>query len=113
METVKKPVEKKRGRPKANKEVVNHVQEEKDAQAKVDVLKQEPKATETKHVETAPMSPEKAVLESRKLLDMPLPAGQRLFETPDGEIILGDETRDRAWSRHMNNGKGGWCNPKR
>jgi len=51
--------------------------------------------------------------ESRKALNYPLPAGQKFFESPDGEIIVGEASKDQVWSRRMNKGHGGWVNPRR
>ncbi len=51
-------------------------------------------------------SAEKAVLPM-------LPPGQKYFEAPDGEILVGEASADRLWYRKMHNGQGGWINPKR
>jgi hypothetical protein len=53
------------------------------------------------------------IKESRTALDQPLPPGTRFFETPDGEIIVGDAEKSHVWSRRMNGGRGGWVNPRR
>lgn len=42
-----------------------------------------------------------------------LGANEQYFEAPDGTIIKGDKSKDRLWYRNMNNGEGGWINPKR
>jgi len=55
----------------------------------------------------------KKIAESRKSLEQPLQPGQRLFESPEGEIIIGEDSQTQIWSRTMNNGKGGWANPRR
>jgi len=39
--------------------------------------------------------------------------GQKYFESPEGEIITGDESKNQIWSRNTNGGKGGYVNPKR
>lgn len=56
---------------------------------------------------------EQRIKESRSALLQPLPAGQNFFETPDGEIIIGEADREQVWSRRMNGGRGGWVNPRR
>jgi len=43
----------------------------------------------------------------------PLRAGQKYFEAPDGEIVIGEEDKSQLWHRKMNGGRGGWINPKR
>ncbi len=43
----------------------------------------------------------------------PLQPGQAYFESPEGEIIIGEDTKGHVWSRKMNGGKGGWANKKR
>lgn len=43
----------------------------------------------------------------------PLGPGQKYFEAPTGEVLIGDATADRMWFRAGNNGKGLWINPKR
>ena len=43
----------------------------------------------------------------------PLQPGQRYFEAPTGEIIVGEATKSQIWFRKLNNGKGGWINPRR
>ncbi len=43
----------------------------------------------------------------------PLQPGQKYFETPDGEIIIGESTKQQIWVRRLNNNAGGWVNPKR
>lgn len=69
---------------------------ERKEEAKAPVLKEEPKPQ---------------VAETPKLPT--LAPGQRYFETPEGDIIVGEDGKDRIWSRRMNGGKGGWANPKR
>lgn len=53
------------------------------------------------------------IAESRKALLHPLEPGQKFFESPDGEIIVGEADKGHVWSRRMNNGKGGWINERR
>lgn len=43
----------------------------------------------------------------------PLQPGQKYFEAPDGTIIIGESDKQQVWYRKLNNGKGGWINPKR
>lgn len=56
--------------------------------------------------EPAEVVPEVVALE-------PLGPGQKYFESPDGDIVIGEADKDRIWHRKLNNGKGGWINPKR
>jgi len=65
-----------------------------------------------RHVERV-VSDTERIAESRKVLDVPLAPGQQFFETPDGEIIIGEADKTAVWSRRMNGGKGGWVNPRR
>ena len=53
------------------------------------------------------------IAESRKVLGQPLAKHQRLFEAPDGTIIVGDADKDQVWFGRLNGGKGGWINPHR
>jgi hypothetical protein len=53
------------------------------------------------------------IAESRKSLTQPLQPGQQFFETPEGEILVGEEGKGQIWSRTMNGGKGGWANARR
>jgi hypothetical protein len=43
----------------------------------------------------------------------PLQPGQKYFEAPDGTIIIGEEDKQQVWYRKLNNGRGGWINPRR
>lgn len=54
-----------------------------------------------------------AIAESRKLLDVPLAAGQAYYESPEGFIMIDDAERGRAWCRQANKGTGMWINPRR
>jgi hypothetical protein len=42
-----------------------------------------------------------------------LQPGQKYFEAPDGTLVIGEESQGQLWHRKMNNGKGGWINPRR
>jgi hypothetical protein len=42
-----------------------------------------------------------------------LQPGQKYFETPEGDIIIGESDKQQIWVRSMNKGQGGWANPKR
>lgn len=73
-------------------------------------------AEEIVETETAelPMSAhDKRVEESREVLKHATPAGMKLFEAPDGYIVVSEEGKDHAWYRHGNGGKGMWINPRR
>ena len=43
----------------------------------------------------------------------PLGPGQCYFESPDGRVLIGEDTKDQMWDRQMNNGRGGWINKMR
>ena len=51
-------------------------------------------------------TPVKEVLE-------PLQLGQKYFEAPDGTIVIGEADKNELWYRKLNNGRGGFINPKR
>lgn len=53
------------------------------------------------------------IADSRKALAAPLMAGQRLFESPEGFVMVGEASEDRMWCRWANKGKGAWINPYR
>lgn len=55
--------------------------------------------------------PTKAVQMKPKL--EPLGPGQKYFEAPTGEILIGEETSPHLWFRAGNDGKGMFINPKR
>lgn len=99
--------------PKQPKEAVHEQPEEQTAPEAQGVLKQAPEA-EPEPFRERPETPiSERIAESRKALNQPLSAGQAFFESPDGEIVIGEENKGRAWSRTMNNGQGGWANPRR
>lgn len=50
---------------------------------------------------------------SREVLKHQLAPGQAFFEAPDGFVIVGEESKDRAFYRAGNNGKGLWINRMR
>lgn len=52
-----------------------------------------------------------ATVQQKKLAE--LPPTQRYFEAPDGTLIIGEADKQQIWYRGMNNGKGGWINPRR
>jgi hypothetical protein len=43
----------------------------------------------------------------------PLGPGQKYFEAPSGEILIGEEDATHIWWRAGNGGKGMFINPKR
>lgn len=110
----------KASKPKKAKEVVHHGQEEKKEQA-TGVLKAPPEKSgvinpdELKERLKHHAEPTLAdrIADSRKALEQPLEPGQRLFETHDGEIIIGSDDRSQVWVDRLNNGKGGWALPHR
>lgn len=106
----------KRGRPKKVQEVVeNGVQEETQEGQTVttaevpDVQIVIEKPEPVRFQEKPPQSAEDRIAESRKALLNPLAAGQKYFETPDGEIIIGEAEKNEIWSRRLN----AWVNPRR
>lgn len=58
-------------------------------------------------------TPRSTVLVAAKPKVEPLQVGQKYFETPDGELIIGEADKQQVWSRRLNGGKGGWVNPQR
>lgn len=108
---------KKRGRPRKAKEVIeNGMQEERQEGQTVTtaevpngmtVVITEPEPIRFK--ENPPQSDVDRIAESRKALSQVLPPGQKFFETPDGEIIIGEESKNEVWSRRLN----AWINPRR
>lgn len=110
----------KASKPKKAKEVVHHGKEEKKDQA-AGVLKAPPEKSGVINPDelrdrlknhAAPTLAER-IADSRKALEHPVPQGQRLFETHDGEIIIGPEDRSQVWVDRLNNGKGAWALPHR
>lgn len=85
-----------RGRPKKKIEVEKH---------------EEIKEKEMPEIEAKPVvSP---VVEKVEEKLEPLQPGQKYFEAPSGEIVVGEDTKSQIWFRKLNNGRGGWINPKR
>ncbi len=75
-----------------------------------------PEITEQKekgssHEEERKERTEKALLVKPKL--EPLGPGQKYFEAPSGEILIGEEDAPHMWWRAGNGGKGMFINPKR
>lgn len=85
-----------KNKPKEVDEVVDPVIETKEA-----VVVNEEKKEE----------PAKAVQVKQKL--EPLGPGQKYFEAPSGEILIGEEDATHMWWRAGNGGKGMFINPKR
>jgi hypothetical protein len=99
-----------RGRPKkfTKEKIKEIVKELKEAapiveQPKPEVI-QDVKKEEKKEIPV--LSPVKEALE-------PLQPGQKYFEAPTGEIVIGEADKQQIFFRKLNNGKGGWINPKR
>lgn len=116
METVQKEV-KRRGRPKkvlveiptVGAVIVN----EEEGQKREEVLEPVAPKVEEKVIAKPLTDLQRKIQESRKLLEVPVPEGHKLFESPDGEIILGESSKGHVWSRTMNGGKGGYANARR
>lgn len=105
-------MKRKPGRPKKEKEDHGNGQEEENPETEGDVLS-EPADRAFKFREREDPSIEERIAESRKALEHPITVNQMFFESPEGEIIIADKDKDRVWARTMNNGKGGWANPRR
>lgn len=105
----------KRGRPKKVVEVVQNVEvqgQEGQTVVQTETIVTQP--PEPVRFQEKPDAPDAVrIADSRKALEQPLEPGQKFFETPDGEIIIGEADKNHIWSRHMNNGHGGWVNPRR
>jgi hypothetical protein len=86
---------------------------------KVEAVNEQPKAaTEQAPVLKEAVKPvltgwDAAIAESRKLLETPLSPGQAFFESPEGFVMVDEETRGRVWCRQANKGQGLWINSKR
>jgi hypothetical protein len=65
----------------------------------------------TYFVEAVPTVPPTPIQIKEKV--EPLQPGQKYFEAPDGTIIVGEADKSEIWYRKLNDGKGGWINPKR
>ena len=72
----------------------------------VEVIKNAGRKNEEERKETA-----QAVLTKPKL--EPLGPGQKYFEAPTGEILIGEADMPHLWFRAGNEGKGMFINPKR
>lgn len=56
---------------------------------------------------------QKRILDSREALKHPLAKGQKFFESPEGYIVVGEDSANDVWCRQANNGKGCKINPRR
>lgn len=52
-------------------------------------------------------------IESRKLLEQPVPPGMAYFESPEGYVMIGEAKNGTIWCRDSNDGKGQWINQRR
>lgn len=114
----------KMGRPKKIDAEVEDKHEEKHNAKEIkkenkEVLKAEKKADHQSvptltlaDIKQASHKNDPAAVEKPKPL-AELPPTQRYFEAPDGTLIIGEADKQQIWYRGMNNGKGGWINPKR
>ena len=71
----------------------------------------EQKEKGSSHEEERKERTEKTLLVKPKL--EPLGPGQKYFEAPSGEILIGEEDATHMWWRAGNGGKGMFINPKR
>lgn len=94
------------GRPKGSRNKSTEVVEN-------DVISQvsEQKESEVIHEEKREERTEKTLL-VKPVLD-PLGPGQKYFEAPSGEILIGEADATHMWWRAGNGGKGMFINPKR
>jgi len=88
-----------RGRPRKVKKVVEPVVEVKNVEDKSGCV-----VTISEPVEFS--EPTATMLE-------PLAPDQAYFESPTGNVIIGDANKDHIWDRTLNDGKGGWINKRR
>lgn len=99
------------GRPKGSRNKATEVEEEHGI-CEVVVI---PEVTEQKEKganhEEERKEAAKAVVLKPKL--EPLGPGQKYFEAPSGEILIGEEDATHMWWRAGNGGKGMFINPKR
>jgi hypothetical protein len=94
------------GRPKGSRNKSTEVVEN-DAIPQVS----EQKESEVIHEEKREERTEKTLL-VKPVLD-PLGPGQKYFEAPSGEILIGEAGATHMWWRAGNGGKGMFINPKR
>jgi hypothetical protein len=94
------------GRPKGSRNKSTELVEN-------DVISQvsEQKESEAIYEEKREERTEKTLL-VKPVLD-PLGPGQKYFEAPSGEILIGEADANHMWWRAGNGGKGMWINPKR
>ncbi len=94
------------GRPKGSRNKSTEVVEN-DAIPQVS----EQKESEVIHEEERKEGTKETLL-VKPVLD-PLGPGQKYFEAPSGEILIGEADATHMWWRAGNGGKGMWINPKR
>lgn len=100
------------GRPKGSRNKATEVEEEHGI-CEVVVI---PEVSEQKEIEV--ISHEEERKETAKAVQVkpklePLGPGQKYFEAPSGEILIGEEDATHIWWRAGNGGKGMFINPKR
>jgi hypothetical protein len=86
--------------------IPNKLKEEKTQTATNNYVPVPPVIAKEQPIEAKEKAQTKPVLE-------PLQPGQKYFEAPDGDIIIGEDTKSQIWHRKLNGGRGGWVNPKR
>lgn len=102
------------GRPKGSRnkstevvgnDAISQVSEQKESEV---VSHEEERKEGTKETLLTEPAPNYSV----PMLD-PLGPGQKYFEAPSGEILIGEADATHMWWRAGNGGKGMWINPKR
>ena len=90
------------------------VETSSDSAETVEVKAEEPKVETPKKEEPKLTGWALAIAESRKILEnTKLTPDQDFYESPEGFIMIGEKGKGRLWCRQMNEGKGGWINPRR
>jgi hypothetical protein len=87
------------------------VQEEEDV-----VLKPEPNPESRPPSFPPPETRPQSLPPPEQTPTSPLPVlqpGEKYFEAPDGTLLVGEADKQQLWYRKLNDGKGGWINPKR
>ena len=94
------------GRPKGSRNKSPEVVENDVISQVSEQIKSEVVGHEEKREETAKAVQVKPVLDA-------LGPGQKYFEAPSGEVLIGEADATHMWWRAGNSGKGMWINPKR
>lgn len=93
-------------KPRAKKKASKKVEEKKSKRPG-------PRQPSELKQQLVPSTDAERIAESRKAIDQPLPAGQKLFESPEGYVMTGEADKGHIYCRFTNRGEGGWINPRR